>query len=291
MTRKGRAITLSLSAADKQSLENLALKFGHLWGDKPNISKLVQEIARRNLAIEPNHMWTRGELDALNGARKALTDVGQVEIALAIAELLLNRGEVEDIAIRGELDAFVKSQAVPWRREVMHFIERRQPFQLSTYVDATGQAWTFNICYAELVRHEGREYLDCWCDSTDGNQDLPELQHNWCFRLDRYRGSAIVSLNRSSWRVDFDRIDVTFDLLGRLAHSYAMSKHHVDDRHDACVWLDTQTYRVVRSVYNTYWLSRELRMHGEDCVIVAPESLQVRFRHELQATLKRYQTD
>ena len=30
-----------------------------------------------------------------------------------------------------------------------------------------------------------REYLECWCEEPKGNQDLPELSHDWCLRLDR----------------------------------------------------------------------------------------------------------
>ena len=292
MTRKGQAITLSLNAKDKQSLENLATEFGKTWGDKPNISKLVQAIARRELAIEPNHEWNLENLNALNQARKALTDAGQVDLAINIAELLLDRNEVSNIAIRGELETFVQSKAVPWRRDVMRLIKQKQPFQLSKYVDAIGKAWTFDVHYAELVRHEEREYLDCWCASLEGNQDLPELQHNWCFRLDRYQGSAIRLLPLpAQWRRDFDRIDVELHFYGRLAYSYADSNHDVNDRREQCDWLDNNTYRVVRSIYNTYWLNRELRMHGENCQIISPAAARSRFYGELQAMLKPYQSD
>lgn len=292
MTRKGRAITLSLETRDKQNLENLAREFGQVWGDKPNISKFVQAIARRELAIEPNHEWSQENLNALNQARKALIDAGQVDLALDIADLLLNRGEVSNIAIRGELETFVQSKAVPWRQEVMQQIKRKQPFQLSKYVDAIGQAWTFDVHYAKLVRHEGREYLDCWCASSEGNFDLPELQHNWCFRLDRYQGSAIRPLpTPAKWQSDFDRMDVELHFYGRLAYSYADSKHDVNDRREQCGWLDNNTYRVVRSIYNTYWFNRELRMHGENCQIISPAAVRSHFYAELQTILQRYQTD
>ncbi|MGV2387901.1 MAG UNVERIFIED_CONTAM: hypothetical protein LVR29_05075 [Microcystis novacekii LVE1205-3] len=30
-----------------------------------------------------------------------------------------------------------------------------------------------------------RLYLDCWCEETEGNQDISELHHNWSLRIDR----------------------------------------------------------------------------------------------------------
>jgi hypothetical protein len=48
-------ITLSLKEQDRSHLEALALEFGYTWGDRPNISKLVEAIARRQLTIAPNH--------------------------------------------------------------------------------------------------------------------------------------------------------------------------------------------------------------------------------------------
>jgi len=51
MTRQSEAITLSLSPMEKAELEALALQFGLLWGDKPNISALVRAIARKRLMV------------------------------------------------------------------------------------------------------------------------------------------------------------------------------------------------------------------------------------------------
>lgn len=51
MTRKGESITLSLDAADKAALEEIALQFGCHWGDRPNISELMKQIARHNLRV------------------------------------------------------------------------------------------------------------------------------------------------------------------------------------------------------------------------------------------------
>lgn len=51
MTRKGESITLSISASDKEQLELVASELGCTWGDRPNISKLMSEIANRKVLL------------------------------------------------------------------------------------------------------------------------------------------------------------------------------------------------------------------------------------------------
>lgn len=51
MTREKKAITLSLEPHQKQRLEQLAIAFGLLWGDKPNVSALIQAIADGRLMV------------------------------------------------------------------------------------------------------------------------------------------------------------------------------------------------------------------------------------------------
>lgn len=51
MGRKDESITLSLSLEDKETLEKLALIHDCKWGDKPNISRLLQKIANGSLKI------------------------------------------------------------------------------------------------------------------------------------------------------------------------------------------------------------------------------------------------
>jgi hypothetical protein len=52
MTRKQESITLSVAQEEKAELENIALEFGCTWGEgKPNISKLVKQIAQRELLL------------------------------------------------------------------------------------------------------------------------------------------------------------------------------------------------------------------------------------------------
>jgi len=51
MGRRGHSVTLSISDADKVQLEQIALEQGMTWGDRPNISRLVEAIAQRELLI------------------------------------------------------------------------------------------------------------------------------------------------------------------------------------------------------------------------------------------------
>lgn len=77
MSRKGQSITLSLSTRDKTELEAIALELGILWGERANISKLVEAIARRQLLVLPNQDWTDSRIQALDRTIGALTDIGR----------------------------------------------------------------------------------------------------------------------------------------------------------------------------------------------------------------------
>ena len=45
MSRKQESITLSLTPEHKAELEQKALEFGCLWGEKPNVSALLKAVA------------------------------------------------------------------------------------------------------------------------------------------------------------------------------------------------------------------------------------------------------
>ncbi|MEM9819015.1 MAG: WYL domain-containing protein, partial [Cyanobacteria bacterium P01_D01_bin.6] len=124
MTRKGQSITLSLSEADKAHLQQLADEFGQTWGNKPNISKLVKAIARNELRIALNHDWPTERINALNKARGLLVDAGDIETAMEIATLLLERSELT-IPLRQELKAFAAQPAHPWRLEIDQFLKQQ----------------------------------------------------------------------------------------------------------------------------------------------------------------------
>lgn len=283
MTRKGRSITLSLEESDKAQLETIALELGMMWGDDPNISRLIKAIARRKLLVIPNNDWSRDRINTLNKARNLLIDAGQLEDALILAHLLLERSEIT-VPLRQEIEQFIAKPAAPWRIEVERYIRQRQPFQIA-YQDAAERVWNFTIFCAEITQHEERQYLDCWCEETEGNRDIAELTHNWCLRFDRMADVAISPI-KGRWRSRLDSIPVELHLQRGLAFAYR-SKTEADDINE---WLTTspQVKRVVRRMTNTFWFFREVRRYGSDCVIVSPDGVRDRFKQELISMIEQY---
>ncbi|MBF2050599.1 WYL domain-containing protein [Leptolyngbya sp. NK1-12] len=283
MGRRGQSITLAISERDKVQLENLALELGITWGDRPNISKLVEAIARRKLLIRANYDWTADRINALNQARIALVDAGNIEASMVVAQLLLERSEIA-LPLRAELDQFVAHPVQPWRLAIEHYIRQSQPFQLS-YQDAAEQVWQFTIRYAELTTHEDRQYLDCWCDETTGNQDLPELAHNRCLRLDRITDASVAPVS-GQWHGGLATILVEMHLFRGLAFAYR-SKTNQDEVNE---WLtdSPQVRRVVRRVSSTFWLLREISRYWEDCIILSPQSLRMRMQKKVEAMHRLY---
>lgn len=286
MSRKGYSITLSILERDKEQLEELALEFGKTWGDRPNISKLVEAIARQELRIAPNHDWTLERIHALNRARTTLIDAGEIEMAVAIAQLLLERSELS-IPLRTELENFIAEPVRPWRRLIETYLRRQQPFQLS-YQDAAERIWQFTIRYGEITTHEDRKYLDCWCEETTGNQDLPELAHNWCLRLDRITDAAVSPIT-GAWHLGLASIPVEFHLFRGLAFAY----HSKTNQDTVNEWLTDppQVRRVVRQVPNTFWFLREVLRYGEDCLILQPESIRQEMQHKIATLHNLYNPD
>ncbi|EDX72234.1 hypothetical protein MC7420_8326 [Coleofasciculus chthonoplastes PCC 7420] len=282
MSRKGQSITLSLSTRDKTELEAIALELGILWGERANISKLVEAIARRQLLVLPNQDWTDSRIQALDRTIGALTDIGEMEQARIVAELLLERSELS-IPLRRKIEGFVDNLPPPWRIEIDRYLRRQHPFELS-YQDAPGRLWQFTIRYGRINLHEKRQYLDCWCEETEGNLDIPELQHNWCLRLDRIQDAAITPI-KGQWRHNLDQIEVEMHLFKGLAFAYQARRE--DQEND---WLPDQprVRRVVRSVSSTFWFLREVKQYGKDCQIIVPDSVRSRYIDELIATCNQY---
>ncbi|MDZ8109072.1 MAG: WYL domain-containing protein [Nostoc sp. DedQUE12a] len=286
MSRKGQSITLSLREQDKTELENLALEFGMMWGDRPNISKLIEAIARHQLIIGKNHDWSEGRIRALDRAMRLLTDNGQNEQAQLIAQLLLERSEIP-VPLRTEIEIFLGNLAPQWRLEIDRYILRQQAFQLS-YQDARQQVFDFTVRYAKVTLHEKRQYLDCWCEETEGNFDVKELSHNWSLRLDRIQEAAVLPV-AGEWRTTgLAQIDVEMHLLGNLGFAYQAKPEDKTNE-----WLpDTQRIkRVVRSVSNTFWFIREIMQYTPDCVIVSPENVQALILEKLKTLCQHYRLE
>lgn len=282
MSRKGQSITLSISDQDKIQLEAIARELGIMRGDRPNISGLVEAIARQQFLVAPNNNWSEIQIAALQQAIQALTDAGQVEQAQIIALLLLERRELS-LPVREQVERFYKSPPLAWRQEIERYILRQQPFQIS-YYDAAERLWSFNIRYAQIILHEQRQYLDCWCDQTQGNQDLPELAHNWSLRLDRIPEAAIAPIE-GKWHSSLDQLEVEMHLFRGLAFAYQAKSEDL-----TVEWLEDkqQVRQVVRRISSTFWFMREIMRYGEDCVVISPESVRDRFKQKLLALCHLY---
>jgi WYL domain len=283
MGRRGQSVTLSISEWDKESLKAIATELGMTWGENPNISRLVEAIARRELLIGRNNDWSDTRIRELNQAIRVLHDAGATVLAEAIARLLLERSELPH-PLRSDIERYLQTPLIPWRQEVERYIRQQQPFQLS-YHDAADRRWLFTIRHAKITPHEQRQYLDCWCEQTEGNQDLPELAHNWCLRLDRIPEAAITPI-AGQWQADLDVINVEMHILRGLAFAYQAKTEDITNE-----WLanQAQARRVVRRVFNTFWFFREIMRYGEDCVIISPDSVRARFKQKLDALRQQYE--
>lgn len=281
MDKKSRAINLSVSETDKAQLEKIALEFGMKWGNRPNISKLVEAIARRQLTIAPNNDWSETLITALKQAVDALIDTGKLEEALVVANLLLERSELS-LPLRKEVEHFLENPPPSWRIEINRYIRRQQPFQLS-YQDVTGRWLNFTVRHAQVVPHEQRQYLDCWCEETENNRDIPELIHNWSLRLDRIPEAGITPIS-GPWRSNLPHIEVEMRLFDRLAVAY---KTKNEDIISELLPGQEPARKVVRKISNTYWFIREVLPDASKIAIVSPEIVRERLKRELMSACER----
>ncbi len=282
MSRKGQSITLSVSERDKAELEAIALEFGMMWGDDPNISKLIKAIAQRELIIGKNHDWQESRIRALHRCISALTDIAQIEQAEIIINLLLERSELS-IPMRKELEGLLNNFHPSWRLQIDHYILRQQPFQLA-YQDATERILNFTVRYAKITLHEKRQYLDCWCEEKIDNHDVPELKNNWCFRLDRINEAAVTETT-GKWRSHLDQIDVEMHLLNNLAFAYQTKP---EDKIVEWIPNKLKVKRVIRQVANTFWFIREVMQYSSDCIVVAPENVRSLIKEKLITLCQNY---
>lgn len=282
MSRKGQSITLSVSERDKTQLEVIALQFGMKWGDDPNISKLIKAIAQHELIVSKNNDWQDSRIRALHRCISALTDIGQNEQAEIIANLLLARSELS-VPLRKEIEGFLNNSRPSWRLQIDHYILRQQPFQLA-YQDAAERVVNFTVRYAKITPYEKRQYLDCWCEETEGNSDIPELKHNWCFRLDRINEAAVTEIT-GQWHSNLDQIDVEMHILNKLAFAYQPKP---EDKIVEWIPDQPQVKKVIRRISNTFWFIREIMQYSSDCIVVSPEDVRSRIKGNLIKLCQNY---
>lgn len=282
MSRKGQSITLSISERDKAELESLALEFGMTWGERPNISRLVEAIARRQLLLGNNNDWSETRIRALDRAMRVLIDIGQNEQAEEIAKLLLERSELST-PLRTEIEGVLDNLPPAWRLQVDSYIQRQQPFQLS-YEDAAHRVWNFTVRHAKVTPHEKRLYLDCWCEETEGNLDVEQLRHNWCLRLDRIQDAAVMAIS-GEWHSGLAQIDVEMHVFSGLAFAYQAKP---EDKINEWIPDSVRSRRVVRSISFTFWFIREVMQYTPDCVVVSPDSVRSLVREKIKTLCQHY---
>lgn len=285
MTRKGQSITLSIKDREKKALETLAANLGYTWGDKPNISKLIAAIANQKLSIAINHDWTTQQIESLEQARQLLIDLGKIPEAETIARLLQQRSELT-IPLRNEIDKFLQTPQPTWRKNIENAINRRQPFQL-TYQDAADRQFSFTILHGQLRLLENHQYLVCTCQETEGNEDIPELQNNWTFRLDRIQ-EAVVNPVKLPWQPQIDQITVQFEVYGRLVFNYGKTGYKSDDLSLGEIEGNPPQRTITRNVFSTFWFFRDIAPYWDNCQIIAPESVRTHFQAKLRSLYDKY---
>ena len=196
---------------------------------------------------------------------------------MAIAQLLKEHGTLT-IPLKNELEQFITKPTQTWRIEVERYIRRQQPFQLS-YQEASERICHFHVQYAEIVIHEDYQYLDCWCQETFGNLDIPELNHNWSLRLDRITEASTIAISET-WRSGLDNINIEMHLFHRLAFAYK-TKINLDIENEWIVDIP-QTKRIVRKITNTFWFIREILRYGQDCKVLSPDNVQNLIKEEIE---------
>ncbi|HEY9801796.1 MAG TPA: WYL domain-containing protein [Leptolyngbyaceae cyanobacterium] len=275
MPRKKDTITLSIPPGTKHKLEDIARSFNITWGNDPSISGLVVAIAEQSLQVGKPFVFDSNQINALQQAIKALSDVGRIGEAQAVVTLLLERGNL-DAAIRQSLLKQASKLVQAWQDRIDEYRQNQQPFYL-LYENSQGQELQYTVRYAEPRFFDRRFYLMIWCEETEDVEnlipDLPQLWHNRNLIFDRIRSIVPATGN---WREEgLDYIKVYLHFRGWMARSY---QRRDDDLEDEMIG---DVRQVVRRVVNDFWLIREVARYWEDCVIVSPDNLRERLKQKL----------
>ncbi|NBD33142.1 MAG: WYL domain-containing protein [Cyanobacteria bacterium] len=281
MSRKGQSITLSVSEQEKRQLQALAEAFDCKWGDRPNISRLISAIAQNQLQLLSNTDWSQDRIQALEAARKALIDQGEIAKAKEIAHLLHGRSELSR-PLRTEIEQFLIQPQPTWRQTIDYFIAQQQPFRI-TYQDAAERPFTFHVLHGQIMHLEKRDYLVCYCQESEQNQDIEALCHNWTLRLDRIQEAAVTKIDQP-WAKDLARVAVTFKLYGGLALGYV-----VKSEDDFVGKLEGDSRRVIRKIFNTFWFFRDIARYWEQCEIIQPLSVRDMMGQKIKNLAQRYE--
>lgn len=281
MPRKKETLTLSVPPGTKEKLEAIAERLKIFWGKNPSPSGLIAAIARQELEVGPPFALSTEQVQALCQAVKDLIDAGHIAEAQSVLTLLLDRGQLA-APLRQMLLQDVSKPIEAWRILVDQQIEKQQPFHL-VYLNSQKQELEFTARYAEICFYEKRFYLQIWCDETADVEtdipELPELWHNRCLRLDRIK--ALLPIN-GEWRGQLDFIEVQLQLRGWLVNAYEPKPEDINDESAEDVRYLT------RRVVNPFWFLRDISRYWEDCIILSPQSMQMRMQKKIAAMYDQY---
>lgn len=280
MPRKKEALTLSVPPGTKEKLDTLAAKLKILWGKKPSPSGLIVAIADQKLEVAQPFSLTKMQVQALEQALKALTDTGHIQHAQTLAALALERGNLNPEEQQAFMQQVSQSNEA-WRIIIDDHLNKQQPFHI-LYRNGQGQNFTYTVRCGEICFEEKRYYLQAWCDETHDIKytDIPELIHNRCLRFDHIQSILPAT---GPWREQgLDHIKVYLHFLGGLAHAYEQKPNDISNI------MNGNIRQVVRRVTNHFWLFRDVRRYGENCLIISPENIRQAFKKELLKTCQKY---
>jgi hypothetical protein len=283
VSRKGESITLSISERDKTQLEEIAIELGMKWGNRPNISKLVEAIARKQIQISKNNDWASDRIESLARTYRLMLDYGELEKAQIIAHLLLERSEINN-PLRREIEKFLDKPPEIWRHTIDLYIKQQQPFHLQ-YLDAAEHPHQFAIYHAKIANHDKRQYLDCWCQDIATSDTIPALQHNRSLRLDRIPPETAITPINGKWRSQLDHILVTFNLSGNLAFAYVPRE---EDKSNTWLNSNPPTRQITRKISNTFWFYREILPYADNCEIIDPKDIRQNFLEKVRSLYQKY---
>jgi hypothetical protein len=281
MIRKKDTITLSIPPGTREKLEAIADQLDIKWGNKPSISGLLVAIAENSSEIKKLFTLNNNEQIAIDKSIKALIDLGQMDEATILANLLLNQGQLEKPQHQS-LEKLIQNPLQAWRQKVEEYRQAHQTFTVD-YNNALGEKWTFHANYAEIRFFEKRTYLYIWCEETEDikkNPDFPELVHNRCLRFDRILD---IQSTEGTWRDEgLDFIKVYLHFYRDLARAYESKAEDL-----SCQSIG-DTKEVVRKVIAPFWLVREILPYGQDCEIVAPDSVRKMMKEKVRSLCQNY---
>jgi hypothetical protein len=270
-------LTLSVEPKTKEGLERLAKQHGYIRGSKPNMSGLVTAIAQGQLLLEPPEGDSQGIPTDIQA--KLIEVLGKVDLFLGnqLAQWLLPL--VSEI-YQDRIEEVLRSAAQFER--VLDCLSRQQPFKLF-YQDAAGMDYSYTVRFAQIANYEGYNYLECWCEETAGNRDIPELQHNWSFRPDRIANAGIIPF-LGAWRSGLDTVNAEFLLYGPLAHGYEALPG------DTSEWIeaDPPTRKIIRPITSSFWFLRKILPYGAKCQVIGNASLRERVIDEIKGLRENY---